>query len=527
MNARIIRILLAATFVVATSLAAPDAICAERVALVIGNGAYENARDLPNPPRDAAAIEALLKKAGFEVVTVRDAGIEAMYEGLERFKRIAGNARVGLLYFAGHGIEVDGRNYLLPVDAELASAAQLRTQTLALQTVLADMKAVRLPAKLVILDCCRDNPLTRSWMATRTSAAGGLRALPEENLPEATMIMYAAAPGKVALDGTGANSPFTAALVEHLGKPGISAFDAFLAVSDAVAGSTENRQVPWIKFDGAGRTFRLFSLAATGEPAPPAPAEPVTAATPPGPPSSPPGEPAPATGHPDSIGRIPGLPERGFFDNAEVYAGGPFGDYNDYSRREILKRVQTTLREEGLYTSGIDGMMGPGTQRALAAWQGKRGIGITGKLDTVTVGQFGIAGIREMEPPAPAEPVAGEPGNPGGLTLDGSWSGRIKVVKDPGTRTPFPEYDARVNVDLRQKTLTLDGKVPFASTVRASINSVNASGTSLTAAWKTLGASYSFTMQLNAGGKTASYRRQSTVFGNLEEEAAATLNRVD
>jgi len=304
---------------------------ADRVALVIGNGAYKHARKLPNPTRDAASVAALLKKSGFEVINVRDANIEAMYEGLERFKRASKNARVGLLYFAGHGFEVNGNNYLLPVDAALDSVAQLRTQTVALKTILADMKEVRIPAKLVILDCCRDNPLSRSWMTTRSSKQDGLSAVRDEMLPEATMIMYAAAPGKVALDGTGENSPFTTALVKHLGQPGVSAFDAFLAVSDAVAKTTNERQVPWIKFDGAGRTFRLFSLS-RGDVKPSEIANGNKPLSPPITPSD--------TPKADWKDQAPDLPQRGYFGLSEVYIGGPFEKYSNYSHRKILMRVQ-------------------------------------------------------------------------------------------------------------------------------------------------------------------------------------------
>ncbi|MDF1815573.1 MAG: SUMF1/EgtB/PvdO family nonheme iron enzyme [Verrucomicrobiales bacterium] len=233
---------------------------AERVALVVGNGDYSHATKLANPPLDAVAIESLLKQVGFEVLTLRDANVEGFYEGLEQFKTKAKGAKVGLFYFAGHGVEVDGENYLLPVDAELSAVPQLRTQAVSLETVLDDMEDVKLAAKMVILDCCRDNPLpTRSWLATR-SAGGGLQAVADGQLPPATMIMFASAPGKVALDGAGANSPFTKALVEQLGRSKITAFDAFLAVSDNVALVTKERQIPWIKFDGAGRRFRMFSL---------------------------------------------------------------------------------------------------------------------------------------------------------------------------------------------------------------------------------------------------------------------------
>ncbi len=260
----------------------------DRVALVVGNGDYQHAQDLPNPSRDAAAIAKLLEGVGFKVITVQDAGVDKMFEGLESFKAQATGASMGLFYYAGHGMEVAGKNYLLPTDAELTSAAQLRTQTVSLDAVLEDMNACGLPAKLLILDCCRNNPLTRGWLTTRATFTGGLSALPDASIPKATMIMFASSPGEVALDGTTGNSPFTTALLQHLARPGVSAFDAFLEVSDAVAATTNERQVPWFNFDGAGRTFRLLSLnpgsldipaPPQSDSAPPRPAEPEPPAT--------------------------------------------------------------------------------------------------------------------------------------------------------------------------------------------------------------------------------------------------------
>lgn len=257
-----------------------------RVALVIGCGEYGHAPRLPNPGRDAAAVRSLLERLGFSVIYLADPGVEQFYDGLERFGRAAGSARVGLFYYAGHGIEVEGQNYMLPVDAILERESQLRTQAIGVETVLQEMDGARLPAKLIILDCCRDNPLTRSWLGTR-GVGSGLAGVEDRALPAATMIMYAAAPGHPALDGEGGNSPFTAALLSELGRPGVTAMDAFLAVSDTVAKSTGERQVPWIKFDGAGRAFRQFGLAgeAGGPAAPaagaaPAPPTPVAAAVP-------------------------------------------------------------------------------------------------------------------------------------------------------------------------------------------------------------------------------------------------------
>ena len=359
---------------------------AERVALVIGNGNYQNARKLSNPTRDAKAMVSVLRRGGFKVVVALDVGVEATFRALEDFKTAAKDARVGLFYFAGHGIEVSGKNFLLPVDAELKSSAQLRTQTVGLHTVLGDMKEVRLPAKMVILDCCRDNPLTRSWMTTRGSSDQGLGPIKDDFLPEATMIMYAAAPGKAAMDGTGKNSPFTKALVEQFSKPGVSAFDAFLGVSDSVAKTTGDRQIPWIKFDGAGRTFRLFSLIHAKAVAPSAE--------------------APATDPPQGGAA---LPSTGFLNLAEIYPESPYAAYNNHSRKWILMRAQKRLGEEGLYKGEVDGVPGPGTHRALIRWQTDCGVPVTGKLDQSTLQTLGLSGIAELTAPGPSPPRPPKP----------------------------------------------------------------------------------------------------------------------
>lgn len=260
MNCRLHPIIKRAVLSFATVAGFSALSAADKVALVIGNGAYKNAPVLENPVNDARAVSKLLETLGFEVISVEDAGIEEIHSGLVSFKRIAENARVGLFYFAGHGMEVEKTNYLLPIDAELDREAQLRTQAVGLDLVLRDMESTRLPAKLLILDCCRDNPLTRSWLSSRSSTAG-LAGIPDADLPEATMILFSAGPGQVALDGTGDNSPFTKALVNELGRPGRNAMDAFLAVSDSVVAETRQRQEPWVKVDGAGRAFRMFGFA--------------------------------------------------------------------------------------------------------------------------------------------------------------------------------------------------------------------------------------------------------------------------
>ncbi|MDF1658412.1 MAG: caspase family protein [Verrucomicrobiales bacterium] len=252
---------------------------AERVAFVVGNSDYQHAGALANPENDARSVAAMLEELDFKVITVIDADVDKFYSGLDRFIREAAGARVGLFYYAGHGIEVENQNYLIPIDAELQQSSHLRTQAISLHTVLDEMSDARIPAKMVVLDCCRNNPLTRSWMSSR-SIGKGLAPVTDRDIPEATMILFAAKPGQVALDGEGKNSPFTTALVSELTKPGRNAMDAFLAVSDAVVENTGRRQEPWVKLDGAGRAFRSFSLVSGDKPVS-VPAITTTAPTPP------------------------------------------------------------------------------------------------------------------------------------------------------------------------------------------------------------------------------------------------------
>lgn len=208
---------------------------ADRIAIVFGNNAYQHASPLANPINDATVVAAMLEKQmGFTLVKPpkgsdpsstqesiwKDVNLDRFYQGLEAFKREGATAKIGLIYYAGHGLEVDEVNYLLPVDAELAESSQLRSQAVKVSEILADLKATGLPSKLLILDCCRDNPLpTRSWARTRSNTAG-LAAIADTAMPEATMILFSAGPGQQALDGEGGNSPFTAALVKELPQPG-------------------------------------------------------------------------------------------------------------------------------------------------------------------------------------------------------------------------------------------------------------------------------------------------------------------
>jgi tetratricopeptide (TPR) repeat protein len=232
---------------VAAPPASASADAGYRLALVIGNGAYVNANSLPNPPNDARAVGQTLRQMGFEVLEGMDLDRIGMERLIRDFLRKAPTARLTLLFYAGHGMQVDGKNYLVPVDAKLGAPSDLGFETIELDKILAGLDdAAR--ANIIILDACRDNPLARSFAmrsgATRSSAVpGGLAGY--QTVGTGTLIAFATAPGQTALDGKEANSPFTTALIKYLKTPGMEVNQMLTRVRVEVAGTTGNRQIPW------------------------------------------------------------------------------------------------------------------------------------------------------------------------------------------------------------------------------------------------------------------------------------------
>lgn len=207
----------------------------KRVALVIGVSQYLNNRSLPNPDRDAAAMAAQLRRMGFEVVHVPDARRMAMLQALTELRERLRGAAVGLVYFAGHGMEVDGRNFLIPGDVNMALEDDVRHNAVPLDAVLEKFGST--PAKLVILDACRDNPFARG-------GGGGLA--PVDRAPEGTLIAYATSPRSAALDGqSGGNGLYTGELLRAMALPGATAEEVFKATRLAVATRSGGRQIPW------------------------------------------------------------------------------------------------------------------------------------------------------------------------------------------------------------------------------------------------------------------------------------------
>ncbi len=229
----------------------------KRVALVLGISSYEHVAKLPNPSNDASAMANLLKKAGFDVVeSYRDVGIAALRRAVGDFSDKAQDADVAVVFYAGHGIEVDGTNYLVPADAKLARDFDIEDEALSLDRLL---KAIE-PAKrlrLVMLDACRDNPFSKTMKRTVASRSVGRGLAKIEPTVSDTLIAFAAKAGSVALDGDNANSPFTTALLENIAVPGVDLRIAFGRVRDSVLTSTGRKQEPYVYGSLGGNTVAI------------------------------------------------------------------------------------------------------------------------------------------------------------------------------------------------------------------------------------------------------------------------------
>ena len=432
--------------VLLTVLAALPSLAAGRVALVVGNGAYEHSTPLPNPANDAADVAAALKGLGFAVIEGLDLDRTAFEAKLREFARAARGAEAALFFYAGHGLQVEGRNYLLPVDARLSEEVDLEFEALELRAFL---KQMRSRANLVFLDACRDNPLAqdlaRSMGASRSAAIG--RGLGRVDAASGTLIAYATQPGNVAADGKGRNSPFTTALLEHIDAPGRSVNDLLTAVTDDVATGTGGRQQPWTH-SSLRKPFYFKAREAKPEPAPVAA---TTAAT-------------PATGRANGSARLTAeqlAAERVFWetvkdsrDPADVeayrtrYPGGTY-EALAVNRQERLKwaadepagetvaavapqagaapaapssqpspeavesslglgrserrSIQAGLASLGFDPGPADGLFGRKMRAALSAWQAAKGEVATGWLTSAEAGVLKAAGEEASRALAEAE----------------------------------------------------------------------------------------------------------------------------
>jgi uncharacterized caspase-like protein len=257
-------------------LVSEPALAEKRVALVLGNSAYQNVAPLPNPANDSAKMAATLKDAGFDVVdSRRDLPAAETRRALRDFADRARDADIAVVYYAGHGIEVDGSNYLIPVDAKLERDTDIYDEAFSLDRILIAIEPAK-KLRLVILDACRDNPFSKKMKRTvATRAVGQGLAKVEPSSPN-VLIAYSAKAGSTAADGDGSNSPFTIALSHHLTTPGLDVRRAFGFVRDEVLKTTGNRQEPFVYGSLGGEDVPL--VPAPTRPAPAAAAAPATPA---------------------------------------------------------------------------------------------------------------------------------------------------------------------------------------------------------------------------------------------------------
>ncbi|NNE52604.1 MAG: hypothetical protein HKN30_09405 [Sulfitobacter sp.] len=236
-----------ASFVIALSLmllSVATAADARRVALVIGNSDYTHASTLPNPARDARDLAAAFTRLGYEVELVEDASRAQMLDALRNFRAQSLGADHSIVYYAGHGVEIDRKNFVVPVDAELKADIDVAYEAVPLDLLVAATSGAR-NLQLVVLDACRDNPFLKQMtrtLATRSIGRGLALYEPNGN----TLVAYAAREGTVALDGTGSNSPYAIAFLSALNRPGLEIGQFFRQVRDAVIRQTEGQQEPFL-----------------------------------------------------------------------------------------------------------------------------------------------------------------------------------------------------------------------------------------------------------------------------------------
>lgn len=226
-------------------------------ALVIGNADYTDAGKLKNPGNDATDISAKLNECGFTVTTRLNCSHREMDQALKDFKKALKDSDVGLFFFAGHGMQVDGSNYLAAVDTDVNGEVEAKHSSLALNQVIEVMEKADNASSIIILDACRNNPFERSWARSMSS-----RGLAPVYAPRGTMVAYATSPGQIASDGRGRNGAYTAALLEHLATPDCSIEGMFKRVRNTLSTATDGKQISWEHTSLAGDFFFNLSLGA-------------------------------------------------------------------------------------------------------------------------------------------------------------------------------------------------------------------------------------------------------------------------
>jgi uncharacterized caspase-like protein len=229
-----------------------------KIALVIGNGGYKDA-PLRNPVNDARDIAKALRDLGFEVMHGENLSQNDMKRQIRSFGEKISNGGVGLFYYAGHGTQINGVNYLIPVDAVITKAEEVEYESVDVGLVLAQMESAQNRLNLVILDACRNNPFARAFRSARS----GLASI---DAPSGTLIAYATAPGSVAIDGSGDNGLYTSELLSAMREPGNKVEDVFKLVRIAVQAKSNGRQIPWESSSLVGDFYFAGAAASNSRP---------------------------------------------------------------------------------------------------------------------------------------------------------------------------------------------------------------------------------------------------------------------
>uniref|UniRef100_UPI0025F358CB caspase family protein n=1 Tax=uncultured Phenylobacterium sp. TaxID=349273 RepID=UPI0025F358CB len=223
-------------------------------ALIIGNGGYPGAGALKNPTNDATDLAASLQARGFAVTAVTDAKGAEMDKALKAFHAASKDGDIALFFFAGHGVQIDGENYLLATDSQTDDEDDAKYSSLALNKVISSMDKAKTTTNIIILDACRNNPWERGWR-------GGARGMASVYAPKGTLIAFSTSPGQTASDGTGRNGAYTDALLKHIETPDVTIEAMFKRVRNTLSANTGGKQVSWEHTSLSGEFFFNLSVA--------------------------------------------------------------------------------------------------------------------------------------------------------------------------------------------------------------------------------------------------------------------------
>lgn len=335
-------------------LTVPTVQAEERVAFVVGNSSYKSTTELANPVNDARLVARSLEAVGFDVTTHLDLSRAAFGAAISEFLIRTDGAEVSIFYFAGHGMQLDGENYLLPTDASLRSEFDVLSESISLSTVSEAMRG-RANSVFLFIDACRDNPLAETFYAenfpqTRSTTTRGLARV--KSGATGSMVMFAASPGQVAYDGVGSNSPFSLALARHLPTPNTEILTLTKRITADVRALTQGRQSPIVTNDIAREIYLKPSDDSLPEP---------------GPSSARPGASLPETPDDETLTALALPAKQASAPWMDVTAQSVTANLESNLTLEQRRQVQASLNYFGTSSGDIDGRFGPRTRQAILA----------------------------------------------------------------------------------------------------------------------------------------------------------------